>query len=42
MYVCICCIPLSADNGIAHTFIPDIPDAEVDEDLNPVPIPPLD
>lgn len=27
------------DNGIGHTFIPDI---EFDEDLNPVPVPPLD
>jgi hypothetical protein len=33
---------LSADNGIGHTFIPDIPDIEADEDLNLVPVPPLD
>jgi hypothetical protein len=31
-----------ADNGIGHTFIPDISDLEFDEDLNLVPVPPLD
>jgi hypothetical protein len=40
--VFICCIPLSADNGIGHTFIPDIPDIEADEDVNLIPVPPLD